>query len=132
MSQYDPIALKQGASVTLLFAVPPTLIARFIIDNSESSSGWAPLLSLLAIFGFILGSGVAAWHQTVGRPLVHGLIAGTGVFLSVQSIFLLVRVATAGEVRIGRIATAFSLSLVASCIGGVLGSFLQNSGAKPR
>lgn len=132
MAKYDHLALKQGASVTLLFAVPPTLVARFIIDNSDSSSGWAPLLSLLAIFGFILGSGVAAWHQTVGRPLVHGLIAGTGVFVAVQALFLILRATTGGEVRIGRIATAFSLSLVASSIGGVLGSFLQNSGTKPR
>jgi len=132
MKDLDTLALQKGASVTALFAVPPTLIARFVIDNSDNPSGWAPVLSLLAICGFIIGAGVAAWHQQLGRPLMHGLVAGVGVFLVVQSFFLLIRVATGGEVRVGRIITAFSLALVASIFGGVLGSFIQNSGVRPK
>jgi hypothetical protein len=63
---------------------------------------------------------------------MHALVAGAGVFVVVQSFFLLVRVATGGEVRVSRIITAFSLALVASVCGGMLGSFMQNSGVRPK
>jgi hypothetical protein len=132
MKDFDTLALQKGASVTALFAVPPTLIARFVIDNSDNPSGWAPLLSLLAILGFVVGSGVAAWHQKLGRPFMHALVAGAGVFVAVQGFFLLVRIATGGEIRASRIITAFSLSLVASVVGGLLGSFMQSSGVRPK
>lgn len=128
----DRSALRDGASVTLLFSVPPTLVARFVLDNSEKTSGWAPLLSLVAIFGFVMGSGVAAWRQTARAPMVHAVIAGAGVFIVAQAVFLLVRVATNGDVRVMRILTSFSLSLVASVIGGLLGTSLQKSGIRPR
>jgi hypothetical protein len=132
MKDFDTLALQKGASVTALFAVPPTLVARFVIDNSDNPSGWAPLLSLLAILGFVVGSGVAAWHQKLGRPFMHALVAGAGVFVVVQGFFLLVCVATGGEIRASRIITAFSLSLVASVVGGLLGSFMQSSGVRPK
>jgi hypothetical protein len=63
---------------------------------------------------------------------MHALVAGAGVFVVVQSFFLFVRVATGGEIRVSRIITAFSLALVASVCGGMLGSFMQNSGVRPK
>lgn len=53
-------------------------------------------------------------------------------FFSGAKLFLLIRVATGGEVRVSRIITAFSLALVASIFGGVLGSIMQNSGVRPK
>jgi len=128
----DTQALREGASVTLLFAVPPTLVARFVLDNDSGSSGWAPLMSVIAVFGFIVGSGVAAWREQVRRPMTHAVLAGAGVFVVAQAVFLLVRVATNGDVRVMRILTSFSLSLVACVIGGLLGNFLQKNGVKAR
>jgi hypothetical protein len=128
----DTQALREGASVTLLFAVPPTLVARFVLDNDSGSSGWAPLMSVIAVFGFIVGSGVAAWREQVRRPMTHAVLAGAGVFVVAQAVFLVVRVATNGDVRVMRILTSFSLSLVASVIGGLLGNFLQKNGVKAR
>lgn len=128
----DVQALREGARVTLLFAVPPTLVARFVLDNGNDASGWAPLLSLIAVGGFILGAGVAAWREQTRRPMTHAVLAGAGVFVVAQSLFLLVRLATNGEVRVMRILTSFSLSLVASVIGGLLGNFLQKNGMRPR
>ena len=128
----DVQALREGASVTLLFAVPPTLVARFVLDNGNDASGWAPLMSIIAVFGFVLGSGVAAWRQNARRPMTHATLAGAGVFIVAQSLFLLIRVATNGDVRVMRILTSFSLSLVASVIGGLLGNFLQKNGIRPR
>lgn len=128
----DRDALRAGASVTLLFAVPPTLIARFVLDNNDDASGWAPLLSLIAVLGFVLGSGVAAWRQQSQRPMTHAVIAGAGVFVAAQAVFLILRIATGGDVRVMRILTSFSLALVASVIGGLLGNFLQKNGIRPR
>lgn len=128
----DRDALRAGASVTLLFAVPPTLVARFVLDNNEDASGWAPLLSLIAVLGFVLGSGVASWRQQSQRPMTHAVIAGAGVFVAAQAVFLILRTATGGDVRVMRILTSFSLALVASVIGGLLGNFLQKNGIRPR
>jgi hypothetical protein len=128
----DREALRAGASVTLLFAVPPTLVARFVLDNNDDTSGWAPLLSLIAVLGFVLGSGVAAWRQQAQRPMAHAVLAGAGVFVAAQAVFLAVRIATSGDVRVMRILTSFSLALVASVIGGLLGNFLQKNGIRPR
>jgi len=107
-------------------------VARFVLDNGNDTSGWAPLLSLIAVGGFILGAGVAAWREQTRRPMTHAVLAGAGVFVVAQSLFLLVRLATNGEVRVMRILTSFSLSLVASVIGGLLGNFLQKNGMRPR
>jgi hypothetical protein len=128
----DRDALRDGASVTLMFAVPPTLVARFVLDNNDDTSGWAPLLSLIAVLGFVLGSGVASWRQRTQRPMAHAVLAGAGVFVVAQALFLAVRIATGGDVRIMRILTSFSLALVASVIGGLLGNFMQKNGVRPR
>ena len=129
---FDREALRAGAGVTLVFAVPPTLVARFVLDNNDGASGWAPLLSLIAMLGFVLGSGVAAWRQQGRRPMAHAVVAGAGVFVAGQAAFLFVRIATGGDVRVMRILTSFSLALVASVIGGLLGNFLQKNGVRPR
>lgn len=131
MSRLDRLALRQGASVTFVFAVPPTLIARFVLDTADSPGAWAPFLSLVALFGFILGAGVASWRTTTGQPMAHAFLAGSGVFVVAQLAFLLIRLAAGGEIRVGRILVAFSLSLVASFIGGWLGIGLRKSGATP-
>lgn len=128
----DRDALRAGASVTLLFAVPPTLVARFVLDNNDDTSGWAPLLTLIAVLGFVLGSGVAAWRQRTQRPMTHAVLAGAGVFVATQAVFLAVRIATGGDVRLMRILTSFSLALVASVVGGLLGNFMQKNGIHPR
>jgi uncharacterized membrane protein YvlD (DUF360 family) len=64
--------------------------------------------------------------------MLHAVLAGAGVFVVAQALFLLIRVATNGDVRIMRIFSAFSLSLFASVIGGLLGNYLQKSGIRPR
>jgi hypothetical protein len=64
--------------------------------------------------------------------MTHAVAAGAGVFIVVQAVFLVLRIATGGEVRVMRILTSFSLALVASVIGGLLGNFLQKNGVRPR
>lgn len=130
--RWDIEALKAGASVAFLLAVPPTLIARFVIEDTGATSGWAPLLSLIAISGFIIGAGQSAWRQTKGTPLLHGMVTTTGVFMVTQSVFALIKISLGDDIRIGRILTSLSLAIVAGVIGGLLGSFLKHSGPAPR
>ena len=130
--RWDLEAIKAGASVAALLAVPPTLIARFMIDDTSGTNGWAPLLSLLAIFGFVIGSGQAAWRQQRGTPILHGMITSTGVFVVAQTVFAFVKLAMGDELRFMRIATSFSLAMFAGLIGGLLGYYLQRNGPAPR
>ena len=80
-SRWDLVALKQGAGVTLAFAVPFSVLARILHDNDGNNSFVVPLV-LAAIVGFVLGAGVAAWRQRSNTPLSHGIVtaaaAGAG------------------------------------------------------
>jgi len=126
-SSLDRLALRQGASVTLLFSVPPTLIARFLLDDEPSSSSWPVLLSLIALFGFVVGAGVAASKQNVGRPYTHGMVASTGTFVAVQAVIVLVKLAIGDDVRWSRVVSSLTLALFASVVGGLLGSIVQRN-----
>ncbi|NBO54204.1 MAG: hypothetical protein EBU84_06340 [Actinobacteria bacterium] len=130
--QWDTQAIKAGASVAVFLAVPPSLIARFMIDDTDTNNGWAPLLSLLAIFGFIIGSGQAAWRQRKGTPILHGMLTSTGVFVAAQFVFAIVKLAMGDELRFMRIVTSFSLAMFAGLIGGLLGYYLQRNGPAPK
>ncbi len=131
-ARWDLEAIKAGASVAALLAVPPTLIARFMIDDTSGTNGWAPLLSLLAIFGFVIGAGQAAWRQQRGTPILHGMVTATGVFIVAQSVFAVIKVAMGDDLRFMRIATSFSLAMFSGLIGGLLGYYLQRNGPAPK
>ena len=124
---FDRLALRQGASVTLLFSVPPTIIARFVLDAQSSTSSWPALLSLIAIFGFVVGAGVAASKQNVGRPYTHGTVASTGTFVAVQAVIVLAKLAIGDDVRWSRVVSSLTLALFASVVGGLLGSIVQRN-----
>lgn len=126
-SRWDIDALKAGASVMLMFALPATLIARFILDTRDSSSSWTPLLSLIAILGFILGAGVAAWQQRRNTPLAHGVVASTGTHFVVQMAIVLVKLVAGSEVRFSRVLTSISFALVAGVVGSLLGAFVARN-----
>jgi hypothetical protein len=130
--RWDFEAIKAGASVAVLLAVPPSLIARFMIDDTNSENGWAPLLSLIAIFGFVIGSGQTAWRQSKGTPILHGMLTSTGVFVAAQSVFAIIKIALGDDLRLMRIATSFSLAMFAGLIGGLLGYYLQRNGPAPK
>ncbi len=127
---WDLKALREGGSVAAMIAVPLTLIARFAFD-ADAESGWAGLLALGSFVGFVLGAGVAAWRQERRTPLSHGLVAALGVFVSVQILFILVRLAQGEDIRWGRIIVSLGLTLTAGLIGGFLGGFMRRRGVTP-
>jgi hypothetical protein len=129
--RWDWQAIKEGASVAIVLAVPFTLVARFFFD-SDARSGWAAILALGSFLGFILGAGQAAWRQDRGTPLSHGIVTAVGTFVVVQAVFVVVLLVAGNEVHWGRIATSLVLALAAGLIGGFCGSFLQRQGVHPR
>ena len=130
MKNLDWNALRAGGSVALVFAVPFSVAARIVADH-DNGSGLAAVLSLLAVVGFILGAGVAAWVQELRLPLKHGIICAVGTYVAAQAVFIVVRAARGNEVR--WLAALFNLTVVAvaGVIGGALGSTLQRRGFRP-
>ena len=124
--RWDTDALRAGAGVSLLFAVPIT-VSAWVVDDS----GLSALFFFGALFGFIVGAGCAAWIQRVGAPLSHGLVTAGGTYLLAQAVFISIRLISGGEVRWLSIVFTLNLVLLAGLIGGLLGSRLQAKGYHP-
>ena len=127
--RWDFSAIKQGASVIGSIAVPLAVIGRLAFDEGESSS-LASLLAMVTLAMFVIGAGVAAWQQTKGTPLSHGMVTAVGMFIVVQVIFALIRVLGGHSLNFGRIMVSLTLTALAGLIGGFLGSFLQSRGIR--
>lgn len=130
MSAIDRAAMRQGAGVALLFAIPFSIASRLLADHDDGSP-WVPILWLLALVGFTLGAGVAAWVQRTGFPMLHGLVCAGGTYLIAQTLFVVVKLVRGGEVRWLGIFFTFTVVLFAGLIGGGLGSMLQKRGIMP-
>ena len=126
---WDSAAIRAGALVALVFAVPFSIAARVAADNDNR--GLATWLVLGAIVGFVVGAGCAAWQQQVGTPLSHGMVTAAGTYLAAQAVFVVVRLARSGTVNWFALLFNLSFVLVAGVIGGLLGQRLQASGFQP-
>ncbi len=129
--RWDTAALKAGGSVALMFAAPFLVAARLIAEN-DSSSGLIVPLVLLAILGFVLGAGVAAWRQDRRTPLSHGIVTSGGTFVCVQGILVIINLVRGADVRWFNIFFNLSVAVFAGLIGGLLGMNLQNRGMEPK
>ena len=130
-SSWDPEALKAGASVTVVFAAPFLIAARLVADDDTSNS-LALLLILLALAGFIVGSGVAAWRQRTRTPLMHGIVTSAGTFVVVQGAFVIVKLIRGSDVRWVNIFFSLTVTVFAGMIGGLLGINLLKRGLEPK
>jgi len=126
----DMAALRQGASVTLVFAIPFSIGSRLVADN-DSGSPWAPFLWLAALAGFTLGAGIAAWVQTKNLPLAHGMVCAGGTYLVAQAVFIVIKLFRGGEVKWLGVFFTFTAVLFAGLVGGGLGSILRKRGLVP-
>jgi hypothetical protein len=131
VNNLDREALRQGAMVALVFAVPFSIGARIAADGTEDSP-WALLLSLAALLGFTLGAGVAAWVQTRGLPLLHGMVCAAGTYLAAQAVFVVVKLLRGGDVSWLGVFFNLTAVLFAGLVGGGLGSILRKRGLVPR
>ena len=123
-------AVRAGGSVALVVAVPFSFAARWFADNGDDS-GAATWLSLLALIGFFLGAGVAAWAQVRDLPLAHGIVTAVLTYAVAQAVFVLIRLLLGRDVR--WFAVFFNLTAVAfvGLIGGILAGVLHRRGLYP-
>ena len=126
-SRWDTQAIKSGATVALVFAVPFSITARIFSD-----SGIAVILSLCAAIGFLLGAAVAAWHQQRRTPLTHAIVTAALSYIIPQTVFIIVKLARGGEVRWLGVFFNLTVTLTVGVIGGFIGSTMQKTGATPR
>jgi len=99
-ARWDVPAMRSGAAVCLVFAVPFSIGARLAADHDNSSL--AVLLSLGAVAGFLIGAGCAAWLQRRRTPLSHGIVTAGVTYLAAQAVFVAVRLARSQPVgRVG-------------------------------
>ena len=128
MNRWDWDALRAGALVCLVFAIPLTVVASFV---DSDSGGVNALFFFGALFGFVVGAGCAAWVQQAGTPLSHGIVTASGTYLAAQSVFVIVRLIAGERVEWLRLGFTLMLVVVAGLVGGVLGSRLQQRGYVP-
>jgi uncharacterized membrane protein YfcA len=128
--RWDIDALKAGAFVSLVFAVPFSLAGRWAADSRDDDA-LALWLSLGALLGFVIGAGCAAWVQRLDLPLSHALVTAVGTYVAAQAVFIVVKLARGGDVN--WFASLFTLSAVvgAGLVGGMLGKRLREKGFQP-
>ena len=129
-ARWDVAALKAGAAVSLVFAVPFSIAARWASDSRDDTT-LAVWLSFGAVVGFVLGAGCAAWVQRLDLPYSHALATAIGTYVAAQVVFILLRLLRGADVN--WFAALFNLSVVvgAGLIGGVLGQRLRSKGFRP-
>jgi uncharacterized membrane protein YfcA len=129
-SRWDVDALKAGAGVSIVFAVPFSVAARWAADSRDDST-LAFWLSIGAVVGFVLGAGCAAWVQRLDLPLTHALVTAIGTYVVAQTVFIAIRLLRGDDVN--WFAALFNLSVVtgAGLIGGSLGRRLRAKGFRP-
>ena len=130
VGRFDRRALLDGISVAAFLAVPIQIVARLAVDENRRS-GWSALVTVLILGALILGAGVAAWRQTVGTPLSHGVVTAAITFITIQAVFTVIKAIEGSRIYWGRIVVSLGMSLVAGVIGGFLGSSLIRRGVLP-
>lgn len=128
--RWDLDALRAGASVALVFAVPFSIGARWAAESRDDSvlAFW---MSIGAVLGFVLGAGCAAWVQQLELPLTHALVTAIGTYTIAQAVFITIRLLRGSDVN--WFAALFNLSIVAGAglVGGALGGRLRAKGFRP-
>ena len=129
-ARWDVPALRAGASVSMTFAVPLVLLARFVQSRDPESS--VPLwLSVGAWAGFVLGAGCAAWMQQLDLPLKHGLVTAVATFALVQVVLVVLKLARGGDVDWFVVFFGVTMVAGAGLVGGIVGARLRAKGFQP-
>ncbi len=127
-SRWDVAALRAGAGVCLLIAIPLTVIAA-IVDSDDGAV--QALFFFGAMGGFVLGGGCAAWVERRGTPISHSVVTAGGTYLAAQAIFVAIRLIAGDDVNWFGVVFTLGLVLLAGVLGGLLGGRLQATGFTP-
>ena len=123
-SRWDVDAIRAGALICLVLAIPFTLLG-LVSDGARVISFFG------AVIGFIVGSGSAAWAQRSGTPLSHALVTAIGTYVAAQAVFVVLRLVTGREVNWFGVFFTLSIVSFAGIVGGFLGSWMQSKGFVP-
>lgn len=126
--RWDAVALRAGAGVALMISVPVTVLAA-VVDSD--SPGLNALFFFVAILGFVLGSGCAAWIQRVGTPISHAIVTASATYLAAQAVFVTIRLIGGNDVNWFGVFFTLMLVVMAGLVGGLLGARLQRQGIVP-
>ncbi|MGI9030171.1 MAG: hypothetical protein ACR2HP_09330 [Ilumatobacteraceae bacterium] len=122
-------AVRAGALVCLVFAVPFSIAARWAAD--DGNGGLATGLVLVAVVGFLLGGGCAAWVQRVDAPLTHGVVTAGLTYVVAQAVFIVVRLVRGDDVQWFAVVFNLTVATFAGLVGGLLGQRLRSRGFVP-
>ena len=128
--RWDFDAIRAGAGVSLVFAVPFAIAARWAADSRHDDT-LALWFSLGALVGFVLGAGCAAWVQRTGTPLSHGIVTAVGTYIVAQAVFAIIRLVRGDDVHWFAIFFNLTVVLAAGLVGGLLGQKLRSRGFVP-
>lgn len=126
--------MRAGGSVALVFAVPLSVAARLVAGDGNASDGRTTLAVLLAFgaaLGFLLGAAIAAWHQTKGTPLSHGIVTAAVSYIVPQTVLVMVKLARGGDVRWGGVIFNLTVAAFMGVVGGFIGSAMRRRGVLP-
>ncbi len=124
-NRWDLLALRAGAGVALMISVPVTIVAALVDSESPGTNA---LFFFGAMFGFVLGSGCAAWVQRMGTPMSHAIVTASATYLAAQVVFVLIRLARGDDVNWFGVVLTLMFVAVAGAIGGMLGQRLRRRG----
>ena len=127
----DPKALREGALVAAVVAVPAGVVGRVLSDRPDQPD-WLWVLVVVVLAGLVAGAAVAASRQDRGFPLTHGVVTAVGVFVAVQTVGILIRLLRGDPISWSRVTSSLLLSLMAGMAGGLLGSALLSQRAARR
>ena len=127
----DPRALREGALVAAVVAVPAGVVGRVLSDRPDQPD-WLWVLVVVVLAGLMAGAAVAASRQDRGFPLTHGVVTAVGVFVAVQTVGILIRLLRGDSISWSRVTSSLLLSLMAGMAGGLLGSALLSQRAARR
>lgn len=127
--RWDPAAIRAGALVALVIAVPLWIAASWSMDGERW--GLTALFTLGALAGFVLGAACAAWVQQLGLPLAHGIVTSVGTYLAVQVVVSAYRIATSSAIDVFGIMFFVTLAALAGVVGGLVGMRMRAAGFVP-
>lgn len=126
--RWDPVAIRAGASVCIVLAVPFRVLAAAV---GGDSGGLNAFFFVVFLFFFVIGSGCAAWVQRSGTPMSHALVTAIGTYVVVELVFVVVRAVRGTEIPWSGIMFTSMIVLTCGIVGGFLGNRLQASGVRP-
>jgi hypothetical protein len=128
--ELDRQAIVRGMVVAAIIAIPFALIGLGASDDNDL--GWAGWISVIGVlFGLALGAFAAAREQRVGAPLTNAIVTAVAVYVVVQALGILKRVATDEDLHWSKYLSSLLLSIVAGTVGGLLASARNGARREP-